>query len=87
MINLGSEVNTMTLAYATKLGLKVYYIDVGAQKIDSSIFETFEIILASFKVEDKFEKIRFFQKTFLLTDISIEVDLSRSFLTFSDANI
>ena len=38
----------MTLGYALKLGLKVRPTNVGAQKIDNSIFETFEIVLASF---------------------------------------
>ena len=34
LIDLGSEVNTMSPAYVSKLGLKVYHIDIGAQKID-----------------------------------------------------
>lgn len=38
LINLSSEINTMTPVHALKLGLKAYYTDVGAQKIDGSIF-------------------------------------------------
>lgn len=37
LINFGSEVNAMTLAYAKQLGLKVWMTDVGAQKIDGSL--------------------------------------------------
>ena len=59
-IDSGSEVNAMTLAYASKLGLKVYHIDAGAQKIDGSILKIFGIVLAKFQVEDKLEKARFF---------------------------
>ena len=33
----GSKVNAMTPAYASKLGLRVYHTNVGAQKIDGSI--------------------------------------------------
>lgn len=38
----------MTFAYASKLGFKVYYTNIGFQKIDSSIFEIFEMIITSF---------------------------------------
>ena len=38
----------MIPAYASKLDFKVYHIDVGAQKIDGYIFETFGMILANF---------------------------------------
>ena len=53
LIDLGSEVNAMTLIYAAKLGLKICHINVEAQKINNSTFKTFGIVLASFQVEDK----------------------------------
>ena len=77
----------MTLAYASGLGLRVYRIDVGAQKIDGSILEIFGMVLASFQVEDKLGRIRFFPETFLLADISTEVVLGMFFFTFSNADI
>ena len=45
------------------------------------------MVLASFQVEDKLGRPRFFQKTFLLANLSIEVVLGMPFLTFSNANI
>ena len=45
------------------------------------------MILASFEVEDKLRKAWFFQETFLLADISMEVVLGMPFLTFSNADI
>ena len=48
LINLGSEVNAMTPAYAAELGFGVQEIDIGAQKIDSSTLDTFEMVLADF---------------------------------------
>ena len=48
LINYSSEVNAMILNYALKLGLKVCYTNIGAQKIDGSIFEIFEMVLANF---------------------------------------
>ena len=60
LINLGSEVNVMTHVYSSKLGLKVYPTNVGVQKVDGSTLETFDMVLASFQVEDKLGKVRFF---------------------------
>ena len=87
LINSSSKVNIMMLAYALKLGLKICRINVGAQKIDGSILKTFGIVLASFQVEDKLGKIRFFQETFLLADINMEVVLGILFLILSNADI
>ena len=87
LINSGSKVNAMTPAYASKLGLRVRRTDVGAQKIDGSTLKTFEMVLASFQVEDKLGRARFFQETFLLADISVEVVLEMSFLTLSNTDI
>ena len=77
----------MTPGYASKLGLKIRPIDVGAQKIDGSTLLTFGMVLASFRVEDMLGRARFFQETFLLADLSIKVVLQIPFLTFSNANI
>ena len=86
-VDLGSKFNAMTPTYAAKLGLKVQKIDIGAQKIDGSIFETFGMILADFQVEDKLGRARFFQETFLLANISAEVVLVMPFLTLSNADV
>ncbi len=48
LIDYGSEVNAITLAYAAKLDLKVRPTNVGTQKIDGSTLATFEMVLASF---------------------------------------
>ena len=45
------------------------------------------MVLASFQMEDKLERIWFFQETFLLADINMEVVLGMPFLTFSNADI
>ena len=60
LINSSSKVNAMTPAYASKLGLRVRQTNLGAQKIDGSTLKRFEIVLASFQVEDKFGRARFF---------------------------
>lgn len=44
LVYLGSKVNAIILKYTLKLGLRACYIEVKAEKIDGSIFKTFEII-------------------------------------------
>ena len=45
------------------------------------------MVLASFQVEDILGRARFFQETFLLADLSVEVVLGMPFLTLSNADI
>ena len=87
LINLRSEVNAINPAYAKKLGLRVRQTDVRAKKIDGSYLNIFGIVIASFLLQNKLGKVRFFQETFLVADIRIEVVLRILFLTFSNADI
>lgn len=57
---MSTEINALTPAYASKLDLKVYCTDVKAQKIDSSTFKTFGMILVSFQLEDNNSRNTFF---------------------------
>ena len=52
-INSGNKVKALTLAYTSNLGLWAHYTDIGAQKIDDSTLQIFEMVLASFQVLDK----------------------------------
>ena len=87
LLNPGNEVNVMTVAYTAYLGLKVRVTNVGAQKIDRFSLAICGMVIAAFQIVNKFGCSRFFQKTFLLVDISMQVILSMLFLTFSNANI
>ena len=87
LINFNNKVNAMIPGYVSKLGPKIRFTNVKTQKIDGSTFKTFELVLASFQVEDKFERPWFFEKTFLLANLYIEIVLKMLFLTLSNANI
>ena len=87
LIDSGSKVNAMTLAYAKQLGLRTRKTNVKVQKIDGSLLATYEMVIAAFYVIEKLDKIWFFQETFLLANTSMEVVLGIFFLTFSNANI
>ena len=87
LIDLGSEVNIMTPAYAKQLGLQVQKTDIRAQKIDNLLLRTFRMVIAGFQVEDKLDRAHFFQESFLVANISMKVVLGMPFLTFSNVDI
>ena len=87
LINSGSEVNAMTPAYAKQLGTQTRKTDVGAQKINRSSLDTFEMVVTGFQVEDKLGRTRFFYKSFLLAETSIRVVLEMPFLTLDNTYI
>ncbi len=57
LIDSGSEVNVMTPAYATKLGLTTQKTSVGDQKIDGSPLETYGMASARFSIQDSLERV------------------------------
>lgn len=48
LIHSSNEINAMTLLYTSKLGLKICFINVRAQKINGSIFKIFKMVLVNF---------------------------------------
>ena len=60
LLDSGSKVNTMTLAYIAQLGLKVQKTNFGVQKIDKSFLATYSIVIATFQVFNKLGCSRFF---------------------------
>ena len=73
--------------YARKLGLKIWRTNIRAQKIDGSVQEIFEMVIADFQIEDKASRPRFFQKTFLVVNTKFEMILERPFLKISNADV
>lgn len=47
----------------------------------------FDIVIIAFLVNNKDKMIRFFEKTFLLANISLDIVLGMLFFTFNNANI
>ena len=87
LIDSKSEVNAMHPSFAKQLGLAIRLIDVRAQKIDSTTLDTHGMVVAAFSMMDKVNWVRFFEETFLVANVSLEVVLGMSFLTLSDADI
>ena len=70
-----------------KLGFTAQKTSIKAQKIDGSPLKTYSIVLTSFLLQDSIKIVQFFEETFLLANISVEVILEILFLIFSNANI
>lgn len=87
MINSGSKVNAMSPAYTAMLYLISRPTNIGAQKFDGLLLKTYEMVTAGFLMEDKLKQIGFFEETFLLANIHIEVVLGMSFLLLSNLDI
>lgn len=60
LINSGSKVNAILSGYTSKLGLKFHFIDVRTQKMNSSTFKRFDIVIGSFQIEDKPDRPQYF---------------------------
>ncbi len=87
LLDSGSEVNTMSQAFAQQLDLKIRKINVGAQKIDGTTLETYGMVVSIFSVSDKDGRERFFKESFLLANVSPDIVLGIPFLIMNNANI
>ncbi len=77
----------MSQAFAQQLGLKIRKTNVGAQKIDSTILETYGMVVSTFSELDRDGRERFFEESFLLADVSLDIVLRMPFLTMSNADV
>ena len=87
LLNLGSEVNAIHPTFTQKLKLPIRTTDIGAQKIDNTMLDNFGMVVATFLVMDKANQVRFFEETFLVANVSLEVVLGMPFLTLSGADV
>ena len=87
LYDLGSKVNAIHLTFAQELRLFIKPIDVRAQKIDGIMLDNFEMVVIVFLVIDKLNQARFFEKTFLVANISSKVVFGILFLTLTDADV
>ena len=74
-------------AFVEKFGLVVRTTNVGAQKINDTTFETYGMVVAAFSVTDQADRVRFFEETFLVANVSPDVVLGMPFLTLSGADV
>ncbi len=87
LLDSGSEINAMSQVFAQQLGLKICKTNVEAQKIDGNTLETYRMVVFNFSVLDKDGRERFFEESFLLADVKLEIVLEMPFLTMSNADV
>ena len=87
LLDSGSKINTIHPTFARELGVPIRTTDVGAQKIDGTMLDTFRMVVVAFSVTDKANQVRFIEKTFLVANVSPKVVLGMPFLTLSGADV
>ena len=68
-----NEVNIMSQAFANQLGLTIQKTNVRAQKIDDTTLEIYRIVVSTFSVSNKDGREKFFEESFLLGDVKLEI--------------
>ena len=87
LFDLGNKVNTIQSTLAQELGLSIRLTDVKAQKINDTMLNTYKIVVTAFSVTDKANQVKFFEKTFLIANVSLDIVFEMPFLTLSDADV
>ena len=87
LVDWGNEVNAIHPTFTKQLGLSIRSIDIGAQKIDSITLDIYGMVIAAFSLMNKANRVRFFEETFLMANVSPEVVLKIFFLTLSGADV
>ena len=83
----GCKVHVIYLTFAKELDLSIRPIDVEAQKINGTMLDTFGMVISAFSVMNKANQVKFFEKTFLVANVSLEIVLEILFLILSGANV
>ena len=87
LLDSGNKVNAIHPTFAERLSLVVRTTNVGTQKIDSTTLKTYGMVVVAFSVTDQANKIKIFEKTFLVANVSPDVIFGMLFFTLSDANV
>ena len=87
MVNSRNDVNTIHPTFAKQLGLLIRPTDVGTQKINGTALDTHKIIVAGFLVVDKANRVKFFEETFLMANISPKVVFEIPFFILRGADV
>lgn len=77
----------MQPSFVRRLGFCIHKTNIGAQRIDGNRLEIFVIIIAFLSIDNKNGKFCFFEKTFLLANISMNVALGIFFLTVNNVKV
>lgn len=77
----------MSKVFALQLNLKIRKINIRAQKIENITLEINEMVVFTFFIIDKNDKVKFFEKNFLFGNVKLDVIFGMLFLTISNIDI
>ena len=80
LFNLSSKVNVIHSTFVKKLGFLVQTINIDTQKIDGTTLESYRMVVAAFSMTNQVNKVKFFEKIFLVANIRPDVVLGMLFL-------
>lgn len=72
-LNLNHKINAILLVFATKISFVNWKIYKKVQKIDEFVLKIFKIIIASFLLSDKLEKVCLVLEILLLANIKLKI--------------
>lgn len=87
LINSNSEVNEIFLAYTAKIDFTTHKTNIGVQKIEGLVLETYSMALACFLLFNSLGRVRFIEKTLILVNSHVEIILGMLFLPLSNVNV
>ena len=87
MINSRSEVNAIYATFVKELSFSIRPTEGGVQKIDGTTLDIYRMVVTAFPVTDKANRVKFFEKSFLVANISLGIVFEMLFFTLSDVNI
>lgn len=75
------------MTFAKKLSFLIKLTDIRVKKIDGTTLDTYKIVVTAFLVTNKENYVRFFQKIFLIANVSPKIIFRMFFFFLSDVNI
>ena len=85
--DLNSKINVIHPTLTKELKLSIKSMDVKSQKINRTMLNTYGMIIAAFLVINKANRVKFFEETLLVANISPKVIFKMLFLILSNANV
>lgn len=86
-LDLENKVNAMSQAFAYSFGLKIRKINVRAKKIDGTSLGIYEMVVSTFFMSDINDRERFFEDSFVLADVRLDIVVKMPFLTMSNTDV
>lgn len=83
----GNKVNVIHLPFIERLGLVVQSTIVIAQKINDTTLKIYRMIVAVFSITDQVNKVNFFEETFFVANVNLDMVLGMFFFTLSSIDI